>query len=210
MKGVTVNGSRNDPLRGSKRTTLEGGIRVPFVVAWPGHVAPGVFERPVIQLDLTATALAAAGCNADIPVRASSDAGSRLREAATPGQVNARATAPLDGVNLLPFLYGGKKEAPHDALFWRFGGQMAIRSGDYKLVRYDSNADTNLGKGRQPVTPARLYNLVDDLGEAKDLAAAQPEKVKALQSQWDAWNATLVPPLWGSEGGAARRARDGS
>ena len=60
MKGVTVNGSRNDPLRGSKRTTLEGGIRVPFIVSWPGKVKPAVYSQPVIQLDLHATALAAA------------------------------------------------------------------------------------------------------------------------------------------------------
>src|SRR6185295_16181835 len=61
MPGTTINASRNEPLRGSKRTTLEGGIRVPYVVSWPGHVKPGVFDLPVIQLDLTATALAAAG-----------------------------------------------------------------------------------------------------------------------------------------------------
>jgi arylsulfatase A-like enzyme len=62
MTGTTMNGSDNSPLRGSKRTTLEGGIRVPFIVSCPGRVKPGmVFDQPAIQLDLTATALAAAG-----------------------------------------------------------------------------------------------------------------------------------------------------
>ena len=172
MPGVTVNGSRNDPLRGSKRTTLEGGIRVPFVVAWPGHVKPGVYATPAIQLDLHATALAVAG-------------------------VDARPEWQLDGVNLLPFLSGEKTGAPHDALYWRFGEQMAIRRGDWKLVRYDSNADTLTGNRRQPVTAAKLYNLADDIGESHDLAAAQPDKLKELQTAWDAWNATLVKPLWG-------------
>jgi arylsulfatase A-like enzyme len=179
MPGVTVNGSRNDPLRGSKRTTLEGGIRVPFLVAWPGRVKPGVFEPPAIQLDLHATALAAAG-------------------------VVAQPAWKLDGVDLLPFLAGEKTGAPHDSLFWRFGQQMAIRVGDYKLVRYDTNADTRTGARNQPVTAARLYHLGNDVGETKDLAAAMPEKAQQLQAQWDAWNATLVAPLWGGarpEGG---------
>ncbi|MFA5191290.1 MAG: sulfatase-like hydrolase/transferase [Verrucomicrobiia bacterium] len=172
MPGVTVNSSRNDPLRGSKRTTLEGGIRVPFVVSWPGRVKPGVFDQPVIQLDLTATALAAA-------------------------DVEVKPEWKLDGVNLLPFLSGGKSGSPHAALYWRFGEQMAIRAGDYKFVRYDSNADTRTGRGRQPVTAPKLYNLAADIGETKDLAADQPDKLKELQSQWDSWNATLVKPLWG-------------
>ena len=172
MPGVTVNGSRNDPLRGSKRTTLEGGIRVPFLVSWAGKVPPGVFDRPAIQLDLTATALAVAG-------------------------VDVKPEWQLDGVNLLPFLTGEKTGAPHDALYWRFGQQMAIRLGDYKLVRYDTNADTRTGKGGQPVSSAKLYNLANDIGETKDLAAAQPEKVRELQARWEAWNATLVRPLWG-------------
>ncbi len=171
MTGVTVNGSSNTPLRGSKRTTLEGGVRVPFVVSWPGRVKPGVFEPPAIQLDLHATALAAAGAMAPPEWK-------------------------LDGVNLLPFLSGEKSGAPHDALYWRFGQQMALRSGDFKLVRYDSNADTQTG-ARQPVTAAKLYNLRDDLGETKDLAATQPDKLKELQAKWDAWNATLAKPLWG-------------
>ena len=171
MKGVTVNGSSNAPLRGSKRTTLEGGIRVPFAVSWPGHVKPGVFEHPAIQLDLTATALAVAG-------------------------VDVKPEWKLDGVNLIPFLTGEKSGAPHDALYWRFGDQMALRVGDFKLVRYDSNADTQTGRG-QPVTAAKLYNLRDEIGETKDLAATMPDKLKELQAKWDAWNATLVKPLWG-------------
>ncbi len=169
MPGVTVNGSINEPLRGSKRTTLEGGIRVPFVVSWKNHVNPGVFEKPVIQLDLTATALDLGGASAKN----------------------------LDGVNLLPFLSGANTKAPHDVLYWRFGEQMAIRMGDYKLVRYDSNVETRTGKTHQPVTAAKLYNLANDIGESKDLAASMPDKVKELQAQWDKWNATLMKPLWG-------------
>ena len=172
MPGVTVNGSSNAPLRGSKRTTLEGGIRVPFIVSWPGHVKPGVFENPVIQLDATATALTAAG-------------------------VEIRPEWKLDGANLLPHLGGGKSAAPHDALYWRFGKQMAIRMGDYKLVRYDSNADTLTGAGGQPITSFKLYNLADDIGETKDLAASQPDKVKELQTKWEAWNQSNIAPLWG-------------
>ena len=171
MKGMAVNGSRNDPLRGSKCTTLEGGIRVPFVVSWPGRVKPGVFDQPAIQLDLHTTALAAAG-------------------------VEVQPEWKLDGVNLLPFLAGEKTGAPHDTLYWRFGVQMAIRTGDYKLVRYDNNADTQTGGRRQNVTAAKLYNLRDDIGETKDLSAAMPDKMQELQSKWEEWNATLVKPLW--------------
>ena len=50
---------------------------------------------------------------------------------------------------------------------------------------------------KPPVTAARLYQLANDIGETKDLAAAMPDKVKELQVRWDAWNATLVKPLWG-------------
>ena len=173
MPGTTVNASRNDPLRGGKRTTLEGGIRVPFIVSWPGQLRPGVFAPPAIQLDLSATALAAAG-------------------------VVTGPEAKLEGVNLLPFLQGEQAGAPHDALYWRFGKQMAIRAGDYKLVRYDSNADTQTGQPNQPVSAAKLYNVVTDIGETKDLAEAMPGKVKELQAKWDAWNANNIKPNWGS------------
>lgn len=169
MMGVTVNGSRNEPLRGSKRTTLEGGVRVPFVLSWPGHIKPGVFEHPAIQLDLHATALAAAG-------------------------VAAKPEWKLDGVNLLPYVTGEKTDAPHAALFWRFGQQLAVRQGAWKLVRYDATADGAASKG---TTSAKLYNLAEDIHEDRDLAESMPGKVKELQAAWDEWNKSNVAPLWG-------------
>jgi arylsulfatase A-like enzyme len=174
MPGVTVNGSINLPLRGSKRTTLEGGIRVPFVVSWPGKIKPGVFEPPAIQLDLNVTTLAAAG-------------------------VDVKPEWKLDGVNLLPYLTGTKSGAPHDVLYWRFGDQMAIRIGDYKLVRYDMNVETRTG-GKQAASDVKLYNLASDIGEKKNLFATMPDKAKELQSKWDAWNATLMKPGSGDTG----------
>lgn len=169
MQGTTMNGSINSPLRGSKRTTLEGGIRVPFLLAWKGTLPAGkVYESPVIQLDLLPTALAAAG-------------------------VEAQPAAKLDGVNLLPFLSGKATGNPHETLLWRFGQQMAIRHGDWKLVRYDTAAD-----GTKPgVTKHKLYNLADDIGESHDLAADKPDKVKELETLWKKWDAELAKPLWG-------------
>jgi arylsulfatase A-like enzyme len=168
MQGTSINGSVNTPLRGSKRTTLEGGIRVPFFVKWPGKVPAGkTYDAPVIQLDILPTALAAAG-------------------------VELKPEWKLDGVDLLPYVAGGPKPPPHGLLYWRFGQQMAVRKGDWKLVRYDAVADG--GKG---VSPARLYNLANDAGEKTDLAAKQAEKVKELQTAWDEWNKGNVAPLWG-------------
>ena len=182
MPSTSMNGSVNDPLRGSKRTTLEGGIRVPFVVAWKGHIKPTVMDHPVIQLDLTATALNLAGAD----------------------------TANLDGVDLLPWLAGKRTGVPHEALYWRFGEQMAIRAGDFKLVRYDSNVDTRTGVRNQPVSGPRLYNLQKDIGETNDLYAAMPDKARELQAKWDAWNSTLTKPLWSAgtpEGKAKKKKR---
>jgi arylsulfatase A-like enzyme len=170
MRGVTVNGAVNTPLRGSKRTTLEGGIRVPFCMRWPGKLPAGkVYDHPVIQLDVVPTALAAAG-------------------------VEPKSEWKLEGVNLLPYLTGTNTSAPHEALYWRFGQQMAIRKGDWKLVRYDVNAEG--GKG---TSPARLYNLADDIGEKTDLAGKNPDKLKELQTAWDSWNKANVAPLWGGK-----------
>jgi len=113
VNGGDVNGSRNEPLRGRKGLVWEGGIRVPFVMAWKGSLPAGeVYEPPVISLDIAATVLAATG---------------------TP----PLAGTTLDGVNLLPFLTGKVKGVPHERLFWRYADRslFAIREGDWKLVQ---------------------------------------------------------------------------
>jgi arylsulfatase A-like enzyme len=102
--------SSNAPLRGFKATTWEGGVRVPFCVQWKGTLPAGkTFERPVIQLDVLPTCLAAAGETVDPAWK-------------------------LDGVNLLPYLTGKDSGRPHETLYWRFGNQWAIRHGDWKLL----------------------------------------------------------------------------
>ncbi len=179
MPGTTINASNNFPLRGSKRTTLEGGIRVPFFAKWPGHLPAGkVYDLPVIQLDILPTALAAA--NVKLP-----------------------GDAKVDGVNLLPYFNGERKDEPHSTLCWRFGQQMAIRRGDWKLVRYDPVMDGLTGEA----TPPKLYNLANDIGEKHDLMKSEPQKAKELKTAWDEWNQLNVPPLWGrhANGGKKRR-----
>ena len=80
-------------------------------------------------------------------------------------------------------------------MYWRFGEQMAIRQGDWKLVRYDPVAD---GQDKGEATPYRLYNLASDIGEANDLIKKNPEQFKELEGEWMKWNAQLVKPLWGA------------
>lgn len=106
--GDAWNGSYNQPLAGQKGMLSEGGIRVPFVAAWPGRWPAGaVYDQPVINLDVAATVTASAGLPQD---------------------------PKLDGVNLTPFVIGKNNSAPHDALYWRWGSQAAILKMPYKLI----------------------------------------------------------------------------
>lgn len=177
MAGTGVNGSRNAPLRGSKRQTWEGGIRVPFIMRWKGHLAEGKIDaRPVIQLDILPTALAAAG-------------------------VTAQPEWKLDGVNLLPYVTGKDQRPPHEALYWRLFAHMAIRKGPWKLVKTMEGPLLASDTTRPDLAGAQLFNLADDIGEQKDLAAARPEKVKELSDDWLRWSKELAAPAWGPGGG---------
>jgi len=176
MPGTTINSSSNAPLRGSKRQTWEGGIRVPFIIRWKGRLPEGKIDsRPIIQLDVLPTVLAAAG-------------------------VKMKSNSSLDGVDLLPFLSGKRSGSPHDALYWRLGENMAIRKGDWKLVKtIDGRLFSTDPKAEWNLSTAKLYNLADDIGENKDLAPANPKKVEELSVAWKNWNKGLKDPSWGPD-----------
>jgi arylsulfatase B len=102
--------SSNAPLRGEKGQIYEGGLRIPFLMSWPGIIpASMIYSKPVSTLDLFPTACAAAGTK---PPKKK-----------------------YDGVNLLPFLTGKSDEDPHRHLFWRIGDRHALRKGDWKILR---------------------------------------------------------------------------
>jgi arylsulfatase A-like enzyme len=109
--------SRNQPLRGQKNTTWEGGIRLPFMMQWPGKLPAGtVSDTPVIQLDVMPTCVAAAGGKVD-------------------------PAWGLDGVDLMPFLTDTGRGRPHQTLYWRIDGMWAVRDGDWKLVHGRANSE---------------------------------------------------------------------
>ena len=162
---ITQGTTTNVPLRYGKASAYEGGVRVPLIVNWPGVIPPGgVSAAPVITMDLFPTLVELAG----LPAAASRGA--------------------LDGVSLAGHLRGGPAPG-RDSLFWHYphhqhyqlGGAMpyaAIRAGDYKLIEfYNDLKDIRL----------ELYNLREDIGETKDLAAAQPQRVAELRERLHRW-----------------------
>jgi arylsulfatase A-like enzyme len=159
--GGRVPTTSNLPLRVGKGSCYEGGTRVPLIVHWPGVTKAGsVCETPVISMDLHPTMLEIAG----------------LKEAARKG---------VDGETLTPLLRqdGGLQR---EALFWHYphyqhyqlGGTTpygAIRMGDFKLIEFFDDMRVE------------LYNLRDDLGEQRNLAAQMPGKADELRTRLRAW-----------------------
>lgn len=112
--------SDNRPLRGGKGSNYEGGLRVPLIVKWPGHIKAGIeLDEMVSSLDIGATSVALAG-----------------------GDIKG---ADLHGVDLTSYMKNEKKDSLHKALFWRmaWGGVNAVmREGSYKLLnRNDKNVE---------------------------------------------------------------------
>ena len=153
------NASSNYPLSGTKSNHLEGGIRVPFLMKWTSQIPPNsVYHHPISTLDLLPTFVAAGGGNID-------------------------TLMDIDGVNLLPYIQGAKKERPHQRLFWKKQARAALRDGDWKLIRY-------------PDRPAELYNIPNDEKEINNLAAIYPEKVRKMYKMIFQWESTLERPRW--------------
>ena len=182
----------NGPLNGFKGLHLEGGVRVPYIVSWPGGFRSGGVEDQVVSsLDIVPTAAALAG-------------------AALP-----RGT---DGENLVPYLSGPKPKGFERRLFWRTGPNYAVRDGAWKLWSVNRAEPGETESTAAGITPDgvqakassqgvydMLYNLADDPGESRNLAAARPEvvaRLKAVIAEWDRGN---VPAQWTSMRQAVRR-----
>lgn len=151
FKGGAWDGSRNDPLNGEKGMISEGGIRVPYIVNWPAGLPKGkVYDKPVISLDVAATSVALAGL---------------------------KKPEDLDGVNLIPYLNDKTKGEPHDALYWRFWQQSAVRSGNFKYLKQ---------KNRE-----FLFDLEKDISESNNIIKQHPEKASELRQKLETWKASL-------------------
>ena len=137
------------PFRGLKGSLYEGGIRVPFIARWPGRIPAGVVSDEITAFwDILPTIAAVAG---------------------------VEPPAHIDGISLLPLLTGGELERRHEYLYWEFpgyGGQQAVRKGEWKAVRQNILRPDNPDPLR-----IELYHLAADTGETVDLADAYPERV---------------------------------
>ncbi|MBN2475858.1 MAG: sulfatase [Pirellulales bacterium] len=163
----------NAPLRGGKGMLYEGGVRVPYVFRWPGKIPPGqTCDRPINSVDLYPTLLELGG--------ASTPAGQTLDGASYAGLLAA----------------GGRQEPSREAIYWHFPGYLGagagtwrtapvgvIRAGDWKLLEFFE--DRRL----------ELYNLREDIGERKDLAASMPDKVQQLHAQLKSWQTAIQAPM---------------
>ncbi len=177
------NGTYTDqhPLRGSKGMFYEGGIRTPLFVRYPGVAKAGATcDEPVTLLDFYPTLTEIAGGKHPT------------------GQ-------PVDGKSLLPLFKDNQQALGRDAIYFHFpcylqgypGGEneeaqrspwratpcSVIRSGDWKLIEYYET-----GK-------VELFNLKDDVGEARDLSQTNKEKAVELLGKLHAWQKSVDAPI---------------
>ena len=172
------NATTNNPFRSGKGYPYEGGIRVPFIVSWPGVIEPArVSYEPVKSFDILPTVLDAAG----LPL--------------PDGLV-------IDGVSLWNHLLsGGSESLGRDHLIWHFphyrqGRNVTpysiIRSGHWKLIKWWEGPEFE------------LYNLFDDIGETINLADEKPGKREELNARLlemlEETNAKLPKPIPDFEG----------
>lgn len=171
--GSTCNYGNNAPLAGTKYTLWEGGIRVPFLVSWPGGGVPegATNDSLTISLDILPSLVAAAG--GEIPHT-------------------------TDGTDLLKRARGEESGAGR-TLHWDTEWQWAVRDGDWKLtwvedkdggwsdqIRTYEHADAGRG--------LRLFNLAQDPGESDNLVEADPEKAAELLDKQRGWLLEVAGP----------------
>ncbi len=146
------------PFRGGKYSLFEGGTRVPFLVRWPGRVRPGLSDALVNQVDLLASL------------------------ASLCGQTLRGGSAP-DSFDVLPALLGDSRTGRDHSV--HHSGRVALREGSWKYIPAGSGravmTNTATETGEAPID--QLYDLAQDLGEKKNLAAQHPERVKAMAAR---------------------------
>ncbi|HWB00874.1 MAG TPA: sulfatase [Pirellulales bacterium] len=184
------------PLREGKGTCWEGGVREPCIMRWPGHIPAGATSAAMLMtIDLLPTIATVVG-----------------------GTLPAHK---IDGLDVGPLLFGNRAAPnPHDAyLFYYEQNQLqAVASGDgrWKLQlphSYRTLAGRPGGRGGKPakyeqrkIATAELYDLVNDLGETTDVAAANAEIVERLQAAAERARADLGDALTGRTGSGIRPA----
>ena len=160
-------------LRGFKGDTYEGGIRVPFIINWPGVVPAGqVYEHPVISLDIAPTI-------------------TRFLDSKEPH-------TGYDGLDLVPYLNGSMKKKPHDSLFFRYVHDIAYRKGDWVLTWNDQHKEAGKKRSKTGLkmkeVDAMLFNLNDDVKQKRDLRAEYPDKFKELFTDYQRLIAEFPEP----------------
>jgi arylsulfatase A-like enzyme len=174
-------GTTNGPHRGQKFDVLEGGIRVPFALRWPGVVPPGKTYAPMVHVfDIFSTVLSAAGVGMPDGV---------------------------DGVDVLPYVLGKKAGVPHRQLCWLYNDhkEWRIPGRDTNLARplralREENVKILIEGDNAP----EFYDLDADPGEASNLAAQQMERLQRLRRDYECWKGQMKPqtisdthPLYG-------------
>jgi arylsulfatase A-like enzyme len=146
---------RDGKLRGLKRQCHEGGIRIPFIARWPGHVPAGEVNDHICAFyDLMPTFCDVAG----------------IKNYEKKYRNKEKEVDYFDGISFAPTLLGKKKQKQHDFLYWEFNetNQIAVRMGDWKLI---------VKKGKPS-----LYNLKTDIHEDNDIALQHPEIVEKMKA----------------------------
>ncbi|MGP9845117.1 sulfatase-like hydrolase/transferase [Brachybacterium sp. 107] len=154
---ISYTGGSAGGLRGSKGSVFEGGIRVPSIASWPGHLPAGTeFDEPGLMMDLLPTILHAVdGAEADLPE--------------------------VDGVSLLE-AWCGEAAAPERSLMWTYQAQWAVRRGRYKLVvdaREGMDPPTSVGQA--------VFDLDADPAESRDVSAEVPDVAATLEQELQGW-----------------------
>jgi arylsulfatase A len=142
------------PLRGLKGSLYEGGIRVPMIARWPGKIAPSTTTDHVSAFwDVLPTVAEVAG---------------------------TRPPKGIDGVSFVPTLLGKPQDQQKpEHLYWEFtgyGGQQAVRIGDWKGVRQNM-----LKRNNPDALKIELYNLAKDIGESNDVSGDHPDLLARME-----------------------------